>query len=308
MGTPEPVYKRVAGPVLWAIIFGHLCITSFNYIVVRPGLQEFGVMPFAMLRFIFASLALWGVTLMKGYRPVLRSDYGAFARLAILAIPLNQYFYLVGIGMVPPEHGALLYSTTPIWVLICARLILGEPITKLKLIGIPLAFAGVALVFFERGVSFNDTLKGDFILLIGVWAWALYSVYGKPLSEKYGAIQTTTLAISLGTLTFVPWMPTTLSRVDYGSISTLAWVSLAYMVFLTSVVAYTLWYWLMMQMDTSKVAVLQNVQPIFTMGWTTLLIASGFGLMFDIHEHALTPVFLIGAVMTLVGVVITQKG
>lgn len=308
MSTPEPVYKRVAGPVLWAIIFVHLLITSFNYIVVRPGLSEFGVMPFAILRFIGASLALWVVVLLKGYRPVAREDYGAFARLAILAIPLNQYPYLLGIGMVPPEHGALLYSTTPIWVLICARLILGETITKLKLIGIPLAFAGVALVFFERGIQFNDTLKGDFILLIGVWAWALYSVYGKPLSEKYGAIQTTTLAISLGTLTFLPWAPSELSRLDYGSISTIAWISLAYMVFLTSVIAYTLWYWLMLQMDTSKVAVLQNVQPIFTMGWTTLLIASGYGVMFNIQEHALSPVFLIGATMTLVGVVITQRG
>ncbi|MCG3152436.1 MAG: hypothetical protein GEEBNDBF_01734 [bacterium] len=309
MTTPEnPSVRRVAAPLLWLIIGGHLCITSFNYIIVRPGLAEFGVLPFAIWRFILASLALWTVTRTRGYRPVAPADRPAFIRLAILAIPLNQYPYLLGIGLVPPEHGALLYATTPVWVLIAARLILNEAITPLKLVGIPLAFAGVALVIFERGISFNDTLKGDMILLVGVWAWALYSVYGKPLSEKYGAIQTTTLAISLGTLFFVPWMPTELSRLDYASLSLLAWGSLAYMVFLTSVIAYTLWYWLMLQMDTSKVAVLQNAQPIFVMGWTTLLVSAGLGPLFNITEHALTPLFLVGAAMTLVGVAITQRG
>ncbi|HYE78999.1 MAG TPA: DMT family transporter, partial [bacterium] len=182
------------------------------------------------------------------------------------------------------------------------------PITKLKLIGIPLAFLGVCIVFFEHGVEFNNTLLGDLILVFGVLGWALYSVQGKPLSTRYGALQVTTLAISLGTVTFIPVMPHYLSRVDYGAISPLAWASLAYMAVLTSAVAYTLWYWLMGQMETGKVAVLQNLQPVFTILFTALLVDAGWAGLFAIQGHAITPVFLAGAALTLAGVLITQRG
>lgn len=294
--------------MLWLIIFGHLCITSFNYIIVRPGLEAFGLLPFALLRFVLASLCLWALVLARGYRPVLRRDWRALVLLAFIAIPCNQFLYLAGIGLVPPEHGALLYATTPVWVLLVARWLLGEPVTKLKLIGIPLAFAGVLIVFFERGIVLNQVLWGDLLLLLGVWAWAFYSVLGKPLSQKYGALQSTTLAISLGTGFFLPVMPATLWGVNYAAIPPLAWISLAYMAVLTSVLAYTVWYWLMMQMDTSKVAVLQNLQPVFTMVFTAWLVAAGLGHHFALEEHALTPLFVSGAVLTLAGVLVTQRG
>ena len=317
MSTPAPPpVQTVPRWALGAIIVVHLCITSFNYIMVRPGLREFAApeaglfaaLPFALLRFLISSAVLWGVLLARRWRPVAGQDWWSLLWLAVLAVPLNQLPYLIGIGMVPPEHGALIYATTPIWVLLVARLLLGEPITKLKLIGIPLAFLGVCIVFFEHGVEFNNTLLGDLILVFGVLGWALYSVQGKPLSTRYGALQVTTLAISLGTVTFIPVMPHYLSRVDYGAISPLAWASLAYMAVLTSAVAYTLWYWLMGQMETGKVAVLQNLQPVFTILFTALLVDAGWAGLFAIQGHAITPVFLAGAALTLAGVLITQRG
>ena len=330
--APPTSPKRVAGWLLFLIIVLHLSITSFNYIIVRPGLTQFAnggpplhtygaiplgqavfetlqrALPFAIWRFLLSSLALWIVLGLKGYRPVRRSDWRLILWLAILAIPLNQLPYLIGIGLVPPEHGALIYATTPVWVLIVARLLLGEKITPLKLLGIALAFFGVWRVFTEKQVTFDNTLLGDGILVFGVLGWAVYSVQGKVLTERYGALQTTTLAISLGSLLFLPVLPWAMLQPHYSQISSLGWISLLYMAFLTSAVAYTIWYWLMGQMETAKAAVLQNLQPVFTMLFTAMVVALGAAPLFNIQEHQITPYFLGAAAMTLAGVFITQFG
>ncbi|MEO7993091.1 MAG: DMT family transporter [bacterium] len=305
---PAPAARRVSLGIVYLVAACHLAMVSFNYLIVKVGLNQFGVFPFASLRFLISSAALWTALSVRGYRPLARTDWKAMWWLALVAIPLNQLPYLFAMQRVPPEHGALIYATTPIWVLIVARLLLGEPITPQKLIGIPLAFLGVCLVFFERGVTFNDTLMGDCILVFGVIGWALYTVQGKPMSEKFGALQATTLAISLGTVMCLPAMPFVLRDVHWSAITPLGWVSLGYMALVTSALAYTIWYWLMNQLETSKVAVLQNLQPVFTMGWTLLMTTMGYAATFNLEQHAITPIFLTGAVLTLAGVLITQRG
>jgi drug/metabolite transporter (DMT)-like permease len=79
--------------------------------------------------------------------------------------------------------------------------------------------------------------------------------------------------------------------------TTTNWLQVFYLGAITSGVAHALWYWALTKLEASKVAVFNNLQPVFT----TILSVIIFG----------TPVtipFLIGGSMIIAGVVMTQRG
>ena len=82
---------------------------------------------------------------------------------------------------------------------------------------------------------------------------------------------------------------------DYSQVTLAAWGSVAYMALGLSVFVYVLWYWLLKQLDASKIAVYHNVQPI---------IASGIAYVY--LAEPLTMMFIVGGLIVLAGVIITE--
>ena len=74
-----------------------------------------------------------------------------------------------------------------------------------------------------------------------------------------------------------------------------AWVGVAYLIAVTSVVAYLLWYWALGHLPAARVAVFSNLQPL-----ATAVLAHFF-----LGEH-LTPQFVGGALVVIGGVVLAQ--
>ena len=67
----------------------------------------------------------------------------------------------------------------------------------------PVTFVGVATVIVHAGMEWSlKALLGDILILFAVVAWALYTVLGKRLVSKYGAIHLTALSIIIGTILF----------------------------------------------------------------------------------------------------------
>src|SRR5439155_22078565 len=77
--------------------------------------------------------------------------------------------------------------------------------------------------------------------------------------------------------------------------SAAAWVGVVYLVLITSVVAYLLWYWALAHLPAARVAVFTNLQPL-----ATAVLAHFF-----LGEHV-TPQFIAGAMVVISGVVIAQ--
>jgi len=231
---------------------------------------------------------------------VARRDLLALAVLGVVAIPLNQGLFLTGLARTSAGHASLLYALTPVFVFLLARIRLGEPASPGKLAGIALAFAGVLVVLFARGAvslaGFGPGLAGDLLVLGGVLAWAVYVVGGKPYAERHGAIATTSLSVAFGSLVYLPF-GIGLSRLDdLAALSRTGWLAIAYLVLLTSVLSYLMYYWSLARMEASRVAVWSNLQPVLT----ALLAWAVWG-------EQLTAPFVAGGVMVLAGVLLTER-
>lgn len=252
-----------------------------------------GALPVALLRFTIASIAFLVVGRIRGGWP--RIDPRDIPRLVLigfLVVPVNQGFYLFGLVRSTPSHAALLYALTPLIVLAFAGRMLREGNLGPKLAGMAVAFAGVVLILLERGLrQEREVLIGDVMILIAVFAWALYTVLSKPLAERYGSFTVTACAIVSGTVFSLPGylIPGAVPRL--ASISPAVWGGILYLSIGTSFVAYPLWMYALKHLEASKVAITTNLQPILTavLSWI-------------IFRERFTPGFVVGAALVLGGI------
>ncbi len=218
--------------------------------------------------------------------------------LSFIAIPVNQFLFLFGMRYTTASNAALLYATTPIRVLIFSRLFLGERLTGVKIVGVILGFVGVMTVIFERGISASmEYFLGNVLIGFAVVAWGLYTVLGRRLIVRYGAVEASSLTLIIGTLMFIPIGIIPALRFPYETLTVSSWMEILYLAIITSVLSYFLWYYALGRVEAGKVALFTNLQPILTTVLAVVLLG-----------QQVTMPFMVGGVIALAGVVIAQYG
>ncbi len=284
---------------LYSVMVVQLMITGGTHIVAQAVVREVDPAAVLLLRTILSAAGMSAIFLLKGGSfSIERADVPTFVWLGILGIPINQYFYLYGMQYTTAANGALLYAATPTFVLLLSHFLLKEKITLRKSIGILLAFCGITMVIFEHGIDFSSEYTfGNILVLIAVVAWALFTISGRKMILKYGALHTTAVMMIFGTLSFFPFGMALSYNFNLSHLTLPHWSGIFYLSFGTSIAGYLIWYYALSHIETAKVAVFANGQPIVA----TLL--SVFFL-----DYSITWTFVTGGILTIIGVVVTQLG
>lgn len=241
---------------------------------------------------------IWMLFNKKKLRKIDTEDWSKVLLLGLLNIPLNQYLFLIAAKLTTAPNVSLAYALTPAFVLILAVTFFGEKANIKKIIGIAIAFIGTALILFEKGLDFSsDNFWGFVLVLTGSFFYALYTIVGRDFSFKYGPIYTTGITMIAGFILYIPIFIMTGITLDVSEISLSSWLQILYLGLITSGLGYALWYILLTMRDASKTAVFNNLQPVIT----TILAIIIFG-------QILTTTFVLGGLMIITGVVVTQKG
>jgi drug/metabolite transporter (DMT)-like permease len=286
--------------VIELVMLLHSALSAGTYLFAKRALLELSPFEVGLARFTLAG-AIYFALLLRFPQKVTRADLLRLTVLGFIAIPLNQGLFLYGLSLTTPGHAALLYAMTPVFVFVLALLRGEERSSRWKSAGIATAFAGAAVVLLARGqlsgqVDAPNALLGDVLVLLAVVAWAVYAVWGKPYAERYGVVTTTGITIVIGTLLYLP-VGIFFSRADaFRALSGVGWLSVAYLVVLTSVVSYLLYYWALAREDASRVAIWSNTQPVLTalLAWM-------------VSGDRLTPSFVVGGLLVIAGVAMTQQ-
>jgi len=285
--------------MIYFLIFIQVLLASGTHLVAKAVVADVDPVTLTFLRTCVSSAALAILFIIKEKRiKILKADYGKMLWLSFIVIPLNQFLFLYAIKFTTAANASLLYATTPVLVLVFSHLMLGEKLTRRKITGVLIAFCGVAMIIFEHGVSFSsDYTYGNVVMFVAVIAWSLYTIQGKPLVVKYGAFHIASLSMIGGMVLFLPLGIYGVSRFDLSTLTITHWEAILYLGLGTSVVSYFLWYYAIGKMETTKVAIFANAQPIVTS------VLSYIFLHQLISSH-----FVVGAGLTLFGVVLTELG
>lgn len=278
-------------------MFFRSLIASGTHIVAKIVVQDINPVSLTMLRSVMAAAGLYLLVKLRGTKLNFRKeDFKSIIILSFLAIPVNQFLFLYAIKLTTPSSAALLYSTTPAIVLVISNLAGMEKAVFKKILGIVIAFIGILIVIFERGIDFRSEYTiGNLILVFAVTAWSWSTVKGKSMIPKYGAFKTSAATMIFGTLMFIPVGMFDVVQFDYSALTIHHWGGLFYLAFGTSIFAYLLWYYALSRIEATKVAIFANLQPVLTTILSVLLLG-----------QIITSGFIISGIVTLIGVILTQ--
>ena len=116
-----------------------------------------------------------------------KTDLIPMSLLGLAMITLFPNFMALGLEHTTAARAGLLYATMPLCTIIIAYFFNIEKITINKSIAVLLAIAGVSFCMSEKvDENFASTLKGDFLMMIGVLSASCFTVFSGKYLKKYG--------------------------------------------------------------------------------------------------------------------------
>jgi drug/metabolite transporter (DMT)-like permease len=254
-----------------------------------------GLIP--LVRFGLAGLCLWPIvargSILK--RMILEDGWRLLAAAA-LCVPINQAFFLNGARLAPASHIGLIYAACPLVVLGLAAVLGQERLAPERILGVALSVLGVALIALENltraDAAGQDVFRGDLLEVGAVLAWGAYLTVNKPLINRHGALPTLAATFLVGSLLDLPVALFTLpSWPPLASVSTAAWLGLAYLAVVVSIGGLAFQNLSMKSLDASQVATFGNVAPLLTVFWGYLL-----------FDERISPIAAVGGTLVLAGI------
>lgn len=257
-------------------LLGANLIYGTNYTIAKIAMPEYiGPFGLVVMRVVVALLLFtaWDkLTRGKGEK-IQREDWPRLIACGLFGVAINQLMFLHGLSQTSEIHAALLMITAPILVLMIARIILKEPITSRKAMGIVLGGAGVSWLIVQGGVSSRSaSVIGDVFILINAASYGLYLVLVKPLMARYHPITVIKWVFFFGMFVVVPVGTPQLLQVEFAQLPGFAILSIAFVVVFTTFLAYLLNTMAIKDVSPSVVSTWIYTQPLIAS-----LIAIGTG-------------------------------
>jgi drug/metabolite transporter (DMT)-like permease len=185
--------------------------------------------------------------------------------MGVFGTTMNQFFWTIGVARTTVVHSSMIMGTTPLWVLLMARGLGIERITRSKVGGMAIAMAGLAMLqIFRPSVSANGpTLEGDFLVLLCALALAGMTAFGKRWKPKSGGIRIAGMGYGVGALLLAPACWIASRGFNYRAVSAAAWAGVFYMAAFSSIVGYLIYYYALARISASRIAAFQYLQPVF---------------------------------------------
>ncbi len=263
-----------------------------SFIAVKIGVESISPVTLAFFRFAVASPLM--LLILAGKRKLIRVSPNKIPWLIVLALTGVTLLYILqftGIKYTSVTNSALLINTNVLFIAIFSWIFLKETFSYRKLMGVLLAFTGAIFVISKGSLSISPSMKGDMLILLSAICWAVYSIVGKKLLEKYDALSLTTYAFVIGTFLFIPFVYHDLWSIK---ITIKEWAVILYLALPCSVFAYVAWYYALKRADATEVAIFLNLIPLFTMFLAHLVL-----------KERITIFTLIGASFIIYGIYVT---
>ncbi len=161
-----------------------------NAVAIKISLEGLGVFTTAGIRFGIASVVifLWARITGRSF-DIKKAQVFQLLIIAIVFTAQLSLFYL-GLSKSNASRGTLLVNFQPFFTLFLAHFFIpGDRITKRKIMGILLGFAGVAFVFLEKKGVTNDFEVGDVMILAAAFLWSCNAVYTKRIISAFKPFQ-----------------------------------------------------------------------------------------------------------------------
>lgn len=248
-------------------------IWAANAVAGKFALRGFPPLALAELRVVGAAIGFSAIYIALRGWPKLRFaraarwDWIFMIMAAFTGVTLNQALYLTGLSRTSVAHTALIIALGPVVVLVLACSMRMEKLTAGKTAGMLIAFCGAgALAFSEPSTAVKASVIGDGLLLIGRFAFSHYTILVKQGARRYDSLTLNAATYILGALMLVPLSAHSLWTMSWRATPATAWAGLFFMVVFASVVAYSLFAYVLTEMTASQASAYIYLAPVIAIG------------------------------------------
>ncbi|MBD5322530.1 MAG: DMT family transporter [Bacteroides sp.] len=233
----------------FANIKGHVAMLGANTMwglmapVAKMVMAAGLVSPLLMTNFriVGAALLFWTASLFVPDEKVPTRDLLLLAGAAMLGILFNQGCYVFGVGYTSPGEASIITTTMPIWVMLLAAVILGEPITLKKVGGIVLGASGALILVLGSvgsGARGDNPVLGDLLVLTAQLSYALYLTFYRNFIRKYSVVTLMKWMFTFAAIALLPVSSGQLMSADWSEFTMREIAGVGYVVFFATFIAY----------------------------------------------------------------------
>lgn len=251
---------------------------SSNLIFGRAAVENVEPWTLACLRWSLASLVLlpfvWGG--LHRHRHTLLAQWKLIAVLGLLGMWICGALVYFALRYTTATNGTLIYTSSPVLIVLFEWLFRGRKISAREMIGIPLAFLGVLTIIVKGSLGTLFSLSfnaGDIIFAVTALSWAVYSVLLKKraLAEVPPIVMFTAIAIA-GALTLFPYMIWESIAVGVFPTSANSWMSIAGIVVFSSVLAFSCFQYGVHAVGPSIAGLFLYLLPVYGVGMAVIFL------------------------------------
>ena len=238
-----------------------------------------------------ACLLFWLASLFAKKEMVPLRDKLMFIGAAVFGLICNQCCYTIGLSITSPINASIVTTSMPIFAMILAALILKEPITGKKALGVLMGCSGALILILTSAAHASDKvgdIRGDLLCLMAQFSFALYLSLFNPLIRRYNVFTINKYMFSWATLMLLPFTFGHVSEVLAKPIPTSTWWEVAYVVGIGTFIGYILTMIGQRTLRPTVVSVYNYVQPIVSVAASLLM---GIGILKPTHALAVILVF-----------------
>jgi len=248
-----------------------------------------------------ACLLFWIASLFAPKEQVPWRDRLMFIGAALTGLLFNQCCFTIGLSITSPINASIVTTSMPIFAMILAALILREPITGKKALGVLMGCSG-ALILILSSAAHADArvgdIRGDLLCLFAQFSFALYLSLFNPLIKRYNVFTVNKYMFSWATLILLPLSSYHVYGVISQPIPLLTWIEVGYVVVCGTFFCYILTMIGQRTLRPTVVSVYNYVQPI---------VAVAASLIMGISTMKLTHVLAVVLVFSGVWLVVKSK-
>lgn len=235
-----------------------------------------GIDGMAMVSFrVAGAMSLfWTTSLFFKQERVPLKDILLLGCAGVFGLVCNQCCFTIGLSLTSPVNASIVTTGMPIFAMILSAIILKEPLTGKKALGVLMGCSGALILILTSVAAANNRvgdIRGDLLCLTAQFSYALYLSLFNKLVKRYSVITVNRWMFLWATLLILPFSYTHILSIPWADVPIKSWFETGYVVVVCTFVCYLLIMFAQKILRPTVVSIYNYVQPLVSVIVSLLL-------------------------------------
>lgn len=253
-------------------LLAHICILSANICwgLMSPIGKDAMLHGIDNLNLVFmraagGALFFWITSLFASREHVPLKDILAFCGAGLLGLIGNQCCFTIGLSITSPSNASIVTTSLPIFAMILSAIILKEPITGRKALGVCIGCSGALILILSSAAAHDSRvgdIRGDLMCIFAQLSFALYLALYRNYLRRYSPITVSKWMFTWAALLMSPFLVPHAMATPWQAVPAKAWMETGFVVLFGTYIAYMLMQTAQSILRPTVVSIYNYVQPV----------------------------------------------